>query len=78
MTTLALYSNKGGVGKTTATANLGAALAAEGHDVVCVDSDIDIPLLRAGFPDDKNPSIAVSDNVDREDDGALNFGETNR
>ena len=36
---LTVTSGKGGVGKTTATANIGAALAANGHKVVCVDGD---------------------------------------
>jgi septum site-determining protein MinD len=38
-------SGKGGVGKTTATANIGAALAAAGERVVCVDSDIGLRNL---------------------------------
>lgn len=38
-------SGKGGVGKTTATANLGAALAANGARVVCVDADIGLRNL---------------------------------
>lgn len=38
-------SGKGGVGKTTAVANLGIAMAADGHNVVCVDADIGLRNL---------------------------------
>jgi septum site-determining protein MinD len=38
-------SGKGGVGKTTATANLATAMAAEGYKVVCVDADIGLRNL---------------------------------
>lgn len=42
---ITVTSGKGGVGKTTATANLGAALAASGAKVVCVDADIGLRNL---------------------------------
>jgi septum site-determining protein MinD len=41
----AVASAKGGVGKTTTTANLGVALAAAGHRVVAVDADLGMPNL---------------------------------
>lgn len=40
-----ITSGKGGVGKTTATANLGVALAAAGARVVCIDADIGLRNL---------------------------------
>lgn len=38
-------SGKGGVGKTTATANIGVALASSGQRVVCIDGDIGLRNL---------------------------------
>ena len=40
-----ITSGKGGVGKTTATANLGAGLALRGHKVVVIDTDIGLRNL---------------------------------
>jgi septum site-determining protein MinD len=42
---IVITSGKGGVGKTTVTANLGAALAQLGHTVVLVDADIGLRNL---------------------------------
>lgn len=42
---ITVTSGKGGVGKTTATANLGAALADFGHKVICLDGDIGLRNL---------------------------------
>src|SRR4030066_1635521 len=43
--TITITSGKGGVGKTTITANLGAALAGLGQKVVCIDADIGLRNL---------------------------------
>lgn len=42
---ITITSGKGGVGKTTTTANLGVALASLGNKVVCVDADIGLRNL---------------------------------
>jgi septum site-determining protein MinD len=44
-TTIVITSGKGGVGKTTTTANLGTALAMRGHRVVIIDTDIGLRNL---------------------------------
>ena len=40
-----ITSGKGGVGKTTAAANIGVALASSGQRVVCIDADIGLRNL---------------------------------
>src|SRR5919202_281978 len=42
---LTVTSGKGGVGKTTTTANLGMALAMHGHNVCLIDADIGLRNL---------------------------------
>lgn len=44
-TVVTITSGKGGVGKTTATANIGVALARGGQRVVCIDADIGLRNL---------------------------------
>jgi septum site-determining protein MinD len=44
-TVLTVSSGKGGVGKTTTTANLAVALASKGQKVVCIDGDIGLRNL---------------------------------
>lgn len=44
-TVITITSGKGGVGKTTTTANLSAALAAQGNKVVAIDADIGLRNL---------------------------------
>jgi len=44
-TVVTVTSGKGGVGKTTATANLGVALAEAEQRVVCIDADIGLRNL---------------------------------
>jgi flagellar biosynthesis protein FlhG len=43
--TIAVASGKGGVGKTTLVANIGAALASRGHRVVLFDADLGLANL---------------------------------
>ena len=43
--TIVITSGKGGVGKTTATANIGTGLAMRGHKVIVIDTDIGLRNL---------------------------------
>jgi MinD-like ATPase involved in chromosome partitioning or flagellar assembly len=49
MFTVAMYSYKGGAGRTVSTANIASILATMGKKVVCVDFDLDGPGLKIVF-----------------------------
>ncbi len=60
ITLIALVSPKGGVGKTTITANLAVALASAGHDVVVIDLDSQNALrLHLRLPFQEAGGVAV-------------------
>lgn len=49
MKAIIVYSGKGGVGKTTTTANIARLLAENGHKVFIIDADINTPSINAEF-----------------------------
>ena len=49
MKAIIVYSGKGGVGKTTTTANIARLLAEQGHKVFVIDADINTPSMNTEF-----------------------------
>ena len=60
--TIAVVNQKGGVGKTATTMNLGAGLSREGYDVLLVDLDAQANLtMAAGYQNPDELEYTVSD-----------------
>lgn len=55
MKSIIIYSGKGGVGKTTVTANLARLLASQGKRVFVIDADINTPSMNTEF-DGEHPT----------------------
>lgn len=51
MKVIIIYSGKGGVGKTTTTANIAKSLAAQKKKVFVLDADVNTPSMNTIFPD---------------------------
>ena len=61
MRTIMCYSFKGGSGRSTASANIAAALAKLGQKVLVVDMDFEAPGLHFVFDIDVHPDMGIQD-----------------
>ena len=75
-TIIAVANQKGGVGKTTTTANLGAALALRGRRVLLVDLDPQGNLTSAfGLEKDVQQTVAPTGKVGHDQGPKIVIGE---
>lgn len=68
MKAIIIYSGKGGVGKTTTTANIARLLAKQGNKVFIIDADINTPSMNTEFEGD-HPHEMIRE-------GILNYQES--
>lgn len=61
MKVIIIYSGKGGVGKTTTTANIAKTLVEDGNKVFIIDADVNTPSMPVIFPNSRpNDKLMVS------------------